>query len=118
VQAGTGLVFYDINIELGYLCIEVGINVMYTVLVVHRLFAMRSQWRQAVAQYDSSTYDTIVLMVVESALPYTLFAIIFIIAFALENDGLSTLCLLSIGKAQVCRQNTNHLRLNDAILFC
>ncbi|OAX40970.1 hypothetical protein K503DRAFT_798357 [Rhizopogon vinicolor AM-OR11-026] len=100
VEACTGVTFYNITIELVYLCIQVGLNVIYTLLVAHRLFTMRSQLRQIMGQYDSSTYDTVVLMVVESAMAYTIFAIIFIVAFAMENNGLSTLCFLSIGKVQ------------------
>jgi len=111
VEASTGVVFYEINAELAYLSIQVGLNVIYTVLVAHRLFAMRNELRQVMDQYDSSTYDTVVLMVVESAMAYTLFAIIFIVAFALGNNGLTTLCFLSIGKIQVSRHNTDHLCL-------
>jgi hypothetical protein len=105
VEASTGIVFFDISIELAYLCVQVGLTVIYTLLVANRLLTMRGQLRQVMREYDSSTYDTVVLMVVESALAYTIFAIIFIIAFALHNNGLTTMCFLSIGKVQVSRQN-------------
>jgi hypothetical protein len=105
VEASTGVVFFDISIELAYLCVQVGLTVIYTLLVANRLLTMRGQLRQVMGEYDSSTYDTIVLMVVESALAYTVFAIVFIIAFALHNNGLTTMCFLSIGKVQVSRQN-------------
>jgi len=100
VQSSTGIPVYNIKVELFYLCIQVGLNVIYTILVAYRLLSMRSQLRQVTGQCDSSTYDTIVLMVVESAMPYTIFAIVFIVSIALENNGLSTLCFLSIGKVQ------------------
>jgi hypothetical protein len=105
VEASTGVVFFDISIELAYLCVQVGLTVIYTLLVANRLLTMRGQLRQVMREYDSSTYDTIVLMVVESALAYTVFAIVFIIAFAMHNNGLTTMCFLSIGKVQVSRQN-------------
>lgn len=100
VQAGSGVKFYNITMEIAYLCVEVGLTVIYTVLVINRLFAMRGRMRQVMAQYDSSTYDTIALMVIESAAPYTVFAIVFIVAFAMYSTGLTTLCFLSIGKIQ------------------
>jgi len=97
--------FYNINTELAYLCIQVALNVIYTVLVVSRLFSMRSELKQVMPDYDSSIYDTVVLMIVESAMAYTILATVFIIAFALHNKGLSTLCFMSIGKVQVRKQN-------------
>lgn len=103
VEAGSGVKFYNITMELAYLCVEVGLTVIYTVLVINRLFAMRGRMRQVMAQYDSSTYDTIALMVIESAAPYTVFAIVFIVSFAMYSTGLTTLCFLSIGKIQVSK---------------
>lgn len=100
VEASTGAKFYNIIMELAYLCVEVGLTVIYTILVINRLFVMRGRMRQVIAQYDSSTYDTIALMVVESAALYTVFAIVFIVAFAMHSNGVTTLCFLSIGKIQ------------------
>ncbi|KAG2153938.1 hypothetical protein DEU56DRAFT_878495 [Suillus clintonianus] len=99
-QASTGASFYSITIELAYLCLEVGHTLMYTILVTNRLFVMRGRMRQIMAQYDSSTYDTIALMVIESAALYSVFAIVFIVAFATHALGLTTLCFLSISKIQ------------------
>ncbi|KAG1746960.1 hypothetical protein EDB19DRAFT_2037290 [Suillus lakei] len=99
-QASTGASFYKITIQLAYLCIQVGLTVIYTILVTNRLFAMRGRMKQIVTQYDSSTYDAIVLMVIESAALYSVFAIIFIIAFGMHFDGVTTLCFLSIAKIQ------------------
>lgn len=99
-QASTGASFYSITIELAYLCIQVGHTVIYTVLVTSRLFIMRERMKQIMVQYDSSVYDTIALMVIESAAFYSVFAIIFIVAFGRHSDGVTTLCLLSIDKIQ------------------
>jgi len=110
VEASSGAVFFNINTELAYLCIQVGLTVIYTVLVAYRLLVMRSQLKQVIGQYDYSMYDTVVLMIVESALPYTVFAIIFIVAFAMHFDGVSTLCFMCIGKVQVSRHSLNHMR--------
>ncbi|KAG2353079.1 hypothetical protein BDR07DRAFT_1497038 [Suillus spraguei] len=92
-QASTGASFYNITIELAYLCIQVGLTVTYTVLVTSRLFVMRGLMKQIMSQYDSSIYDTIALMVIESAALYLIFAIIFIVAFGMNSNGVTTLCL-------------------------
>jgi hypothetical protein len=110
VKASGGIAFYNIPIELAYLCIQVGLTVIYTILVAYRLLVMRRKMKQATVQIDCSTYNTIVIMVVESAVAYSVFAIIFIVAFALHYNGISTLCFLSIGQLQVSRQNANQLR--------
>ncbi|KAG2356065.1 hypothetical protein BDR07DRAFT_1492390 [Suillus spraguei] len=101
-QASTGASFYNITIELAYLCIQVGLTVTYTVLVTSRLFVMRGLMKQIMSQYDSSiyVYDTIALMVIESAALYLIFAIILIVAFGMNSNGVTTLCFLSIGKIQ------------------
>ncbi|KAG2031907.1 hypothetical protein BDR03DRAFT_971522 [Suillus americanus] len=98
--ASSGIAFYDIDVEPAYLCTQVGLNVIYTILVVYILLDMRNKMKAVMAQYDSSLYDTIVLMVVESAMGYSIFAIIFIVAFALHLNGITTLCFLSIGQVQ------------------
>lgn len=100
VQAGTNCSFYNNIAELAYLCIEVGHTVLYTILVTTRLFIMRKRMKQIMTQHDSSTYNTIALMVIESAALYSAFGIAFIVAFAMHAYGLTTLCFLSIGRIQ------------------
>ncbi|KAG1727027.1 hypothetical protein EDB19DRAFT_1643249 [Suillus lakei] len=99
IEASTGAVWYNINIELAYLCIEVGLTVIYTILVANRLLVIRSQMKQIMPEYDSSVYDIVVLVIVESAVLYSVFAIIFIVSFALHSD-VSNLCFLSISHVQ------------------
>ncbi|KAG2365378.1 hypothetical protein BDR07DRAFT_1398890 [Suillus spraguei] len=100
IQAGAGTVFYNIDATLAYLAFQVAHTILYTILVAKRLLSMRGQMRQAFAGYDSSTYDTIIFMVVESAMAYSLFIIIYIVGFAVHSDPLSTLCFLSINQVQ------------------
>ncbi|KAG1828145.1 hypothetical protein EV424DRAFT_561550 [Suillus variegatus] len=90
VQAGTGAPFYTINVATAYLAFLVANTVLYTILVAKRLLSMRSKMKTALAEYDSSIYDTIILMVVESAMVYSVFVIIFIVAFSMHSDTVST----------------------------
>jgi hypothetical protein len=109
VEASTGIAFYNINIEPAYLGIQVGLNVIYTILVAYRLLDMRRKMKEVVSQYDSRFYDTLVLIIVESVMAYTIFAIVFIVAFAMHLNGITTICFLSIGQVQVSRQNMYYL---------
>jgi hypothetical protein len=77
---------------------------LYTILVTKRLLSIRGQMKTAVAGYDSSAYDTIILMVIESAMAYSIFIIVYIVAFVVDSDSLSTLCFLSIIQIQVSSQ--------------
>ncbi|KAG1889912.1 hypothetical protein F4604DRAFT_1611936 [Suillus subluteus] len=100
VQAGTGTPFYSINTMIVYLAFQVAHTMLYTILVAKRLLSIRGQMKAALAEYDSGTYDTIILMVIESAMAYTVFIIIFIVGFAVHSDPLSTLCFLSVIQVQ------------------
>ncbi|KAG1736574.1 hypothetical protein EDB19DRAFT_1910230 [Suillus lakei] len=99
VESSAGAIFYNINTELAYLSIEVGLTVTYSVLVTSRLLSMRGLMKQIIREYDSSTYDTIVLMVVESAMVYIAYAIVFIVSFGMHSN-VSNLCFLSISHVQ------------------
>ncbi|KAG1779049.1 hypothetical protein EV702DRAFT_1277476 [Suillus placidus] len=100
IQSSAGVIWYNIHIQLAYLCIEVGLSVIYTVLVTNRLFVMRGLMRQVMGEHDySSIYDTSILMVIESAVLYSVCAIIFIVSFALHSN-VSNLCFLSISHIQ------------------
>ncbi|KAG1814729.1 uncharacterized protein BJ212DRAFT_1361770 [Suillus subaureus] len=105
IQASTGAIFFKINTMLLYLCMEEGFTLIYTILVTSRLLVMRSRMRQAVAQYpmaqyNSSTYDTVVLMLIESAMLYSVFCVALIVSVALHSDGVFNLIYLSITNIQ------------------
>jgi hypothetical protein len=102
IQASTGVTWYNINTVLIYYSIQVGINVIYTVLVTKRLLAMREEIKQIVGEY-SSIYDTVIFMIIESTMLYIPFVIVFIFAFAFHSD-ISNLWFLGIGHVQVSRR--------------
>lgn len=118
----SGAVFYNINSQLAYLCIEVGMTVLYTVLVVGRLIVARRELLQTVMDARRSstqsarqpsgaanlaleqlrTYDAVATMVVESAAMYSVLGIIFIISFAVHSN-ITNLVFLAISHVQVKR---------------
>ncbi|KAG0695131.1 hypothetical protein DFH29DRAFT_814491 [Suillus ampliporus] len=99
VQSSAGAIWYNINTQLIYLCLSVGLSVIYTVLVTNRLFLMRGLMKEAMEEFDSSIYDAVILMIIESAMLYSACAIVFIVSFGLHSN-VSNLCFLSISHVQ------------------
>ncbi|KAG2145335.1 uncharacterized protein EDB93DRAFT_1251436 [Suillus bovinus] len=100
IQSTAGAIWYNMNVQLAYFCIEVGLSVIYTVLVTNRLLVMRGLMRQVVQEHDySNIYNTTILLVFESNMLYSACAIIFIVSFALHSN-VSNLCFFSIGYVQ------------------
>ncbi|KAG2369068.1 hypothetical protein BDR07DRAFT_1371651 [Suillus spraguei] len=98
--SGAGVMWYNINAQLAYLCIEVVLSTIYTVLVTNRLLVMRGLMRQVTQEHEySSIYVTSILMVIESAVLYSVCAIIFIVSFALHSY-VTDLCFPSISHVQ------------------
>ncbi|KAH8116725.1 hypothetical protein DFH11DRAFT_1687622 [Phellopilus nigrolimitatus] len=95
----NGAVFYNINVQLAYLCIAVGMNIIYTVLVVGRLLAVRKQIKEALGPEHSESYTSIVAMLVESAALYSVLGVIYIASFSLHSN-VSNLVFLSISHVQ------------------
>ncbi|KAG6332119.1 hypothetical protein ID866_6971 [Astraeus odoratus] len=99
----SGVVFYNIQVQLAYLCIEVGMTVAYTLLVTWRLLRFRRQMEGLVATEHLRTYDTVIMMVVESAAMYSVLGVIFIIAFAVHWN-VTNLVFLAISHVQAIAQ--------------
>ncbi|KAG0694414.1 hypothetical protein DFH29DRAFT_815396 [Suillus ampliporus] len=88
-QASTGAIVYNISIIPVFVSVQVGLTVIYTILVANRLFLMRSLMRRAMAQYDFSAYNTVVVMVIESALLSSVFSIISIVPLLCHLTGVT-----------------------------
>ncbi|KZT10948.1 uncharacterized protein LAESUDRAFT_693406 [Laetiporus sulphureus 93-53] len=99
----NGAVFYDINVQLAYLCISVGINILYTFLVTYRLLRIRHAIRAALGPEHSATYTSVVSMLVESAALYYVLAVVYIVPFAVHSY-VSNLILLGISHVQAIAQ--------------
>lgn len=105
IQASTGATWYNIDTVLIYYGIQVGISVLYTVLVANRLIVMRNEIKRIMGEY-STIYDTVILMIVESTMIYTPIAILFILAYALHSP-ICNLCFLGISHIQVSKRKPN-----------
>lgn len=101
IQANHRAVFFfKINTMLLYFCMELGFTLTYTILVTSRLLVMRCRMKQAVAQYNSSTYDTVILMLIESAMLYSVFCVIVVVSIASHSDGVSNIFSISMTSIQ------------------
>ena|SRR5882757_1233410 len=117
IQASTGTSWYNIDTVLIYLSIQVGINVIYTILMTNRLLVMRSRMKRIMGEFDASIYDAIVRMNIESAMLYSALAVIFLVSFALHSY-VSNLCFLAISHVQVKPTKPTSFRLaSDAFSF-
>jgi len=98
-QASRGTTWYNIETVIAYYSIEVGLNVLYTILVTNRMLIMRGEIRRIMGE-TATVYDTVIFMVIESTMLYIPFAIIFIVTFGLHSD-ISNLWFLGISHVQV-----------------
>ena len=95
----VGAVFYSINTQLAYLCLQIGLVLIYTLLVASRLLALRTKTR-GLGKEKASPYGSAATMIVESAALYAPVGIVFIVAFALHSD-VTNLVFLSVSHVQV-----------------
>ena len=109
----SGAIFYNVNFELAYLCLQVGLTIIYTLLVAGRLFALRKQMRDTLGREHVRTYEIAATMVVESAALYSVVGIIFIFTFALHSDVIN-LVFLSVSHVQV---SADGIRRGGLFLF-
>ncbi|KAG2739701.1 hypothetical protein P692DRAFT_201899805 [Suillus brevipes Sb2] len=90
IQVTTSVVYFGVDTMLLYFCMELGFTLIYTIPVTSRLLVMRCQMKQAaVAQHNPSAYDTVVIMLIESATLYSVVCVILIVSIVSDCDSLS-----------------------------
>ncbi|KAG8220335.1 hypothetical protein J3R82DRAFT_3475 [Butyriboletus roseoflavus] len=95
----SGAIFYAINSQLAYLCLQVGLTIVYTLLVAGRLFSLRKEMRDTLEAEHIRPYKTAAMMVIESSALYSVFGIIFIFSYALNSD-VCNLVFMSVSHVQ------------------
>ena len=91
---------HSINNQLGYLCLQVGLTLAYTLLVVHRLLALQRKMRAISRREDLSPHENAVVTIIESAALYAPVGVIVVISFAMHSD-VTNLVYLSVSHVQV-----------------
>ncbi len=97
-----------VQFTLPYFSISIGLNILLTLLLVGRLLYISYNTRNTIGKEHASTYISIASMLVESATPYAITGLIFIITYA-RNSNVQNLVLpvlsqimVSIGYASQC----------------
>ncbi|KAF8351033.1 hypothetical protein F5887DRAFT_935605 [Amanita rubescens] len=76
---------YPLVIGTIYYAGSLGANIVLTTLIIFRLLLHRSTVSKTLPDEYARPYSTVVAIVVESALLYTIFALAFVISYALNN---------------------------------
>ncbi|EIN12440.1 hypothetical protein PUNSTDRAFT_42056 [Punctularia strigosozonata HHB-11173 SS5] len=107
-----GAIFYNIDVQLAYLCIAVGMNILYTILVGGRILVVRNQVRKFVGKEHAAFLTSAFAMVIESAAMYSVLGVLYIASFA-AHSNLSNLIFLDISHVQGIAQLLIILRVAE-----
>lgn len=86
MQIASNSIFGVANFTLGFWCFSLALNVLATLAIVGRLFIYRRRLRNVLGSDHASQYTGVIAMVVESELLYTIFMILYIVPFVLNNS--------------------------------
>ena len=78
-------VFGTISLTLGFWCFSLALNVIATALIVGRIVYHRYQFERVLGGQHASQYTGILAMFIESELLYTVYLILYIVPFVLNN---------------------------------
>lgn len=99
-----------IQFSLPYFSISIALNVLLTLLLVSRLFYMSVKARRTIGGEHGRTYISIAAMLLESAAPYAIVGLIFIITYA-RNSNVQNLVLPVLSQIMVRRASCSPQRL-------
>ncbi|TRM66692.1 hypothetical protein BD626DRAFT_483530 [Schizophyllum amplum] len=116
VFAQRHAIFSHLGVQLAYLSLSVSTNIVFTLLVAGRLFAIRNRIRDTLGAEYSSTFSSVASTLVESSSLYSFFGIIFIVSFALQSN-VQNLIFLAISHIQGIAQLLIILRVADGREF-
>ncbi|KAF9237208.1 hypothetical protein BU15DRAFT_48915 [Melanogaster broomeanus] len=95
----SGTTSYAFDTQLAYVSLQVGLTVIYTILVSGRLLAVQKRMKAIPGKEQDDIYGTVITMVVASATMYCALEVIFIFSFALYSN-VSNLVFLTISHVQ------------------
>ena len=77
------------NFGVPWVALTISLNIILTIMICARLLMMRSQVRSLLTDEMAQTYTSILAILVESALPFSLPGIVFLITYV-RNDPFAT----------------------------
>ncbi|CAL1697306.1 unnamed protein product [Somion occarium] len=85
-----------LNFSVPYFSLSMALNIFLTILLVSRLMYMRHKITSTLGAQYGKTYTGIATMVLESALPYGLTSLVFIVLYAIHNTAANLLLPLLV----------------------
>ncbi|KAL1688297.1 hypothetical protein GGG16DRAFT_60235 [Schizophyllum commune] len=83
----TESLWLQVNVGLAYFSLSLAVNLLLTLLIVGRLLAMSNRVKNMLGAQHAHTYTSIAALVVESATPYALTNLVFIITYGIGSPG-------------------------------
>lgn len=93
-------VSFHIKFTASYIPLSLALNIMTTILIVLRLLYYRRHARRSLGPCHATLYTDLSTMVIESAVLYSTFSVLFLIPFALNNP-IQNFFLQLLGEIQV-----------------
>ena len=90
-----------VQFTVPYFSISIALNILLTLLLVGRLLYMAYNATQTIGRDHSTAYISIATMFVESAAPYAITGLVFIITYA-RNSNVQNLVLPVLAQIMVC----------------
>ncbi|KZV92734.1 hypothetical protein EXIGLDRAFT_577114, partial [Exidia glandulosa HHB12029] len=88
-----------VNFLIPYFSLSIALNIIVTLMIVGYLFSHRRSIEASIGKQHAKQYTSVIAMVTESAALYSVFSIIFIIAYG-RNDPAQNLFLPALGQVQ------------------
>ncbi|KZT71133.1 hypothetical protein DAEQUDRAFT_764067 [Daedalea quercina L-15889] len=98
-ETHTSSPFQYVNITLAYFSMTIALNVIVTILIVCRLLVYRWRVARVMGPNHTSEYATMTAIIIESAIMYSAFAILFIVPFGIGNS-LGNVFLQTVSQVQ------------------
>ena len=92
------------NFAIIYWSLSISLNIILTLLLVGRLLYMSHNARRSLGDEHAATYISVAAMLVESATPYAVTSLIFIITYA-RNSNVQNLVLPVLSQIMVRRSS-------------
>lgn len=106
-----------VQFSLPYFSISIALNILLTLLLVGRLFYMSERAKRAIGREHAATYSSIASMLIESAVPYAVTGLIFIITYA-RNSNVQNLVLPVLSQIMVCHPSSQFPSTVPSLTLC
>jgi len=101
LSAASPFVNTNLNWTIPYFSISLAINIFVTIAIVSRLLLFRRRIASVLGPSHGSQYTSVAAMIIESAALFSVFSILFLVPFGLNNP-IASIFLQTMGQVQAC----------------